>query len=100
MSLLENDSRYQTASDVETTISGKGYQTAEQVNNAIISKGYQTSANVQSSINAALADITGIDFKVVSSLPSTGVKGTIYMLSNSGSGNNVYDEYIYQTHFS
>lgn len=97
VSLLENDSRYQTASDVETTISGKGYQTAEQVNNAIISKGYQTSANVQSSINAALADITGIDFKVVSSLPSTGVKGTIYMLSNSGSGNNVYDEYIYLT---
>jgi len=44
-----------------------------------------------------LADITGIDFKVVSSLPSTGVKGTIYMLSNSGSGNNVYDEYIYLT---
>lgn len=44
-----------------------------------------------------MADITGIDFKVVSSLPSTGVKGTIYMLSNSGSGNNVYDEYIYLT---
>lgn len=57
--------------------------------------GYQTLAQVQSAINAALENITGIDFQVVTSLPSTGVKGTIYLVANSGENNNSYDEYIY-----
>ncbi len=34
---LTNDSGFQTASEVETAITGKGYQTAEQVNSAISS---------------------------------------------------------------
>ena len=57
--------------------------------------GYQTLVQVQSAINAALENITGIDFQVVTSLPSTGVKGTIYLVANSGENNNSYDEYIY-----
>ena len=33
---------------------------------------------------------------IVSSLPSTGIdENTIYMVANSGSGNDVYDEYLY-----
>lgn len=51
--------------------------------------------------NATIADvidgITGITFLVVQSLPSTGVTGTIYLVSNGGSGQNVYDEYIWIT---
>ena len=50
---------------------------------------------VKKYIDDAVGSITGIDFQVVTSLPTTGVKGTIYLLSNSGSGTNAYDEYIY-----
>ena len=56
--------------------------------------GYQTATNVDA-IDDALADITGIDFQVVASLPATGVKGVIYLVSNSGSSPNIYDEYIW-----
>lgn len=57
--------------------------------------GYQTASDVSGAINDALADITSISFEVVQSLPSTGAAGTIYLVSNSGSGTNSYDEYIY-----
>lgn len=57
--------------------------------------GYQTSSDVTSAINSALADITGISFEVVQTLPATGEAGTIYLISNSGTGTNSYDEYIY-----
>lgn len=56
---------------------------------------FQTDQDVQDAIDAALADITGIDFQVVQSLPQTGEKGVIYLVSNSGSGTNTYDEYIW-----
>ena len=40
--------------------------------------------------------ITGIDFQVVESLPSTGTTGTIYLVAKSTSGtNNIYTEWIY-----
>lgn len=57
--------------------------------------GYQTSSEVQAAINNAISGITGIDFQVVESLPGTGVKGVIYLVSNSGTGSNIYDEYIW-----
>ena len=50
---------------------------------------------VKAYIDDAIGGITGIDFQVVTALPATGVKGTIYLVSNSGSGTNAYDEYIY-----
>lgn len=56
---------------------------------------YQTSSEVQTAIQDALADITGIDFQVVTELPATGEKGVIYLLANSGTAPNVYDEYIW-----
>ncbi|MGM9917455.1 hypothetical protein [Anaerotignum sp.] len=86
---------YQTSAQVESAITAKGYQTESQVNATITGKGYQTSAQVQTAINNALQGITGIDFQVVDSMPATGVKGTIYLLSNGGAGGNSYDEYIY-----
>ena len=42
--------QYQTATQVDQTISAKGYQTAEQVNTAIDSKGYVTETQVESQI--------------------------------------------------
>ena len=58
---------------------------------------YQTSAQVQALIDAELADITGIDFQVVQTLPASGVKGTIYLVPKTGSTGDIYDEYIWLT---
>ena len=62
--------------------------------------GFQNATQVQNAIDAALADITGIEFQIVQTLPSTGEKGVIYLVPNSGSGNNSYDEYIWITNGS
>lgn len=56
---------------------------------------YQTAQDVDDAITEALAGITGIDFTVVQTLPQTGEKGVIYLVSNSGTGSNIYDEYIW-----
>lgn len=58
---------------------------------------FQTSTQVQALIDSELADITGIDFQVVQTLPASGVKGTIYLLHNSSSATDVYDEYVWLT---
>ena len=54
-----------------------------------------TKTEVDTAINNALAGITGISFEVVQTLPQTGEPGTIYLVDNSGTGENSYDEYIY-----
>ena len=77
---LTNDSKYQTEVNVKSTIEGYGYQTSSQVSTAI---------------SNALADVTGISYSIVTSLPSTGEPGIIYLKSNGGSTSNIYDEYIY-----
>lgn len=58
---------------------------------------FRTEAQVQQAIDDALADITGIDFQVVDTLPATGTKGVIYLLANSSASPNSYDEYIWVT---
>ena len=51
---------------------------------------------MNTAIASAIAGVTQISFQIVTgSLPATGAVGTIYLLSNSGSGTNSYDEYIY-----
>jgi len=65
-----------TDADIETLITAHGYQTANDVSTAI---------------DDALADITGIDFEIVSTLPATGVKGVIYLVGDA----SPYDEYIW-----
>lgn len=52
---------------------------------------FRTEQQVQAAIDASLADVTGIDFQVVSTLPASGVKGTIYLVGDS----TPYDEYIW-----
>lgn len=50
---------------------------------------------VQGMIDESLADITGIDFEVVQTLPATGQKGVIYLLHNPTDPTDIYDEYIW-----
>jgi hypothetical protein len=56
---------------------------------------YYTSAQTDSAIASAIAGVTQFDYEIVNELPSTGVKGVIYLVANSGSGENIYDEYIW-----
>lgn len=55
----------------------------------------QTDSAISTAVNTAIAGVTQFDYKVVTSLPSTGVKGRIYLISNGGTGQNIYDEYIW-----
>lgn len=57
--------------------------------------GFQTSTQVSSAISSAIAGISSFKYSVVSALPGSGVAGTIYLVANSGSGQNIYDEYIW-----
>lgn len=57
--------------------------------------GYAVKTEVTQEIAQAVSGITGFDTKAVEELPGTGKKGILYLLSNSGSGNNVYDEYVW-----
>lgn len=57
--------------------------------------GYQTANDVQTAITSAISGIVGVKFEVVVALPATGDAGTIYLVSNSGTTPNIYDEYIY-----
>lgn len=81
------------------TITDKAVDIAVPTNNNQLTNGagYQTASEVQTAINSAISGITGIDFQVVTSLPATGTKGVIYLISNSGTGTNIYDEYIWVT---
>lgn len=54
---------------------------------------FQSETEVQALIDAALADITGIEFVVVQTLPATGENGKIYLVPKSGGAG--YDEYIW-----
>ena len=56
---------------------------------------YQSQTQVQSLINNAIGDITGIDLQVVTELPATGSKGTIYLIKHEHTTGDTYDEYIW-----
>ena len=53
-----------------------------------------TTAFVTKAVADGIASITGIDFQIVQTLPTTGEKGVIYLVPNSGTAPNIYDEYI------
>ena len=72
-----------------------GFQNATQVNATITGKGYQTQSQVQSLINSAVGNITSIKYEKVSSLPTTGSNGVIYLVSHSHGTQDIYDEYIW-----
>ena len=57
--------------------------------------GATTETQVSGMISTAVANITSFQTSVVASLPATGTSGTFYFVSNSGSGDNIYDEYLW-----
>lgn len=65
--------------------------TDADIEGLITAHGYQDAQDVEDAIDAALADITGIDFQIVASLPASGVKGVIYLVGAA----SPYDEYIW-----
>ena len=77
---LTNDSNFVQAA---TTLAGYGITDA------------MTRSQITTAINEAIAGVSGISFEVVQTLPQVGSTGTIYLVPNSGSGQNIYDEYIY-----
>lgn len=56
-----------------------------------------TSGGVNTAINSAINGLTKFDIAVVTELPETGVKGTIYLIAHSHSDGDSYDEYIWNT---
>lgn len=58
---------------------------------------FQTEDEVKTAIGDAIKDVSGIEYEIVSVLPDKGAgkKGTIYLIANSGSAPNIYDEYIF-----
>lgn len=72
-----------------------GFQNATQVNSTITGKGYQTQAQVQSLINSAMGNVTSIKYQKVDSLPTTGSNGVIYLVAHSHGTQDIYDEYIW-----
>jgi len=58
--------------------------------------GFTTESDVNTLIGAAIGGISSFNVEVVSSLPTTDIDThTIYFLSNSGTGTDIYDEYMY-----
>lgn len=58
---------------------------------------YAIKTEVTKEIAQAVSGIQGFDAQVVSELPQTGAKGILYLVANSGSGQNIYDEYLWIT---
>ena len=69
--------------DKATTLSGYGITNA------------YTKTETDTAINTAIAGITGVSFEVVAELPVTGQDCVIYLVPNSGTTPNSYDEYIW-----
>lgn len=57
--------------------------------------GYQTASQVSSAISTAVGKITQISYSKVSSLPSTGATGVIYLVAHKHGTQDIYDEYIW-----
>ena len=56
---------------------------------------FATKSEVTTQISTAVGNLTEFDTQVVQTLPTTGVKGTIYFTPNNHGANDIYDEFIY-----
>ena len=56
---------------------------------------YWTATKTQQEINTAIAGVATIQIQVVEQLPETGKSNIIYLIANSGTGQNIYDEYLW-----
>lgn len=93
VSEFTNDSGFQTASQVDTTISGKGYQTAADVESIVTGKGYQTSSQVQQAISAA-GHLTRTKVTAVPA-PADAKDNVIYLVSKANAEDgNAFEEWM------
>lgn len=56
---------------------------------------YAKTTAVTQAIADAIAGVTSFEYSVVTSLPTTGVKGTIYLVAHTHGTQDIYDEYIW-----
>lgn len=56
---------------------------------------YAIKTEVTQEIAQAVSGITSFDAQVVESLPVSGTKGVLYLVVNSGSSQNIYDEFLW-----
>ena len=56
---------------------------------------YAKTTAVNQAIADAIAGVTSFEYSVVTSLPTTGVKGTIYLVAHTHGTQDIYDEYIW-----
>ena len=84
---------YQTASDVNSIITGKGYQTASDVNSIITGKGYQTASDVETAITNKISSVMTYKGTVAnySDLPTNAKVGDTYNITNKSSHNKAGD---------
>ena len=94
------DSYFAKATDIPTKTSQLTNDSSFTTMSAVEKKGYQTASQVTSAITTAFAGVTQFDMQVVESLPATGKKGVIYLISHAHGTNDSYDEYIWVTNGS
>lgn len=86
-----------TASDVAVKgLAAAAYKAVDSTVSAT-SENLPTSKAVQTAINSAISGVTQFDVQVVTSLPTTGTKGVIYLVKHEHSSGDTYDEYIWNT---
>lgn len=79
-----------TVANLESTLNKK-----TSISSSSTDTEYPSAKAVYTAISSAISGVTQFDYEVVTALPTTGVKGKIYLVANSGSTGNIYDEYIW-----
>ena len=72
---------------------GSSAPTWDSVSN--IMSAYATTEAMNTAIANAIDGVTSFEYSIVTTLPTTGVKGTIYLISHTHGTQDVYDEYIW-----
>ena len=100
----ENSTHLVTSGGVYSAVAAKaplaspnftGNPTAPTVSTEDSSTAIATTAYVNACVSSYISGITRFSILVVNELPADPNDHTMYLVPNSGSGNNVYDEYIY-----
>ena len=81
----------------EGRASAAATRTIDVPDKTYVNNTFRTEAQVQAAIDAALADVTSIEYQIVDTLPATGAKGIIYLISTGTPSAPSYDEYIWLT---